>query len=519
MKKIISLILCLALAMTLVACGADSETNVPQDNPTQPAASQNDAETGAVLTDLGYPIDFSEDPYEVRMVITVQTGLPSQEGIDRIVALINEHTLRDLNMTLKLEILSFAQYMQTIPLELANLEKLDLLALPYEYGIQFTSAGYYNDLAPLLDTYGPHIMSTYPSEAVAKACTMDGFLFGVPVHKESCIQRTVIFRTDLLEKYQIDVSNISTLDDLNEVFAILADKEPGMWVTTLGKDMGGFPMADQSVSTVGACLMDMANSSVVENYYASEEFAEWITMTHEWNQKGWINPAAATDDQYALTFIMGQTASIIHDYGHPLTESELEGMTGFDLTLVRVTEPYCTTQSCAAWNYAIPAGSQAPEKAMIMLDYIMTQPAVMNLLNWGEEGVDYVVKDGLLDYPEGKDASTIGYNFRQGWILPNQFICTPWITDGPDVYNDFEGYNATAKNSLAIGFNFDPSAVMNEIAAVANVKEEYYNALNTGSVDPEEYLPEFLQALEDAGMQTVVDEVQRQLDAFLASKD
>lgn len=519
MKKIISLILCLALAITLVACGGGSETDAPQDNPTQPAASQNDAETGAVLTDLGYPIDFSEDPYEVRMVVTLQTGVPSQEGIDRITALINEHTLRDLNMTLKLEVLPFAQYYQTIPLELANMEKIDLLALPYEYGIQYTGFGYFNDLEPLLETYGSHILSTYPSEAVAKSCTVNDTLFGLPVHKENSIQRTVIFRTDILEKYQIDVSSISTLEDLNEIFEIVAENEPDMWVTVMGKDVGGFPMMDASLSTVGACLMDMENSSVVENYYASEEFAEWISMTREWNQKGWINPAAATDDQYYLTFIMGQCFSIIRDYGDPLQEPGLEQMCGFDLTLARLTDPYCTTQSCAPWSYAIPAGSQAPEKAMIMLDYLMTQPELMNLLNWGEEGVDYVVKGDVLDYPEGVDATTVGYSFRQGWILPNQFLCTPWITDGPNIYNEVKAYNETAINSIALGFNFDPSAVVNEIAAVANVRDEYYNALNTGSVDPEVYLPEFLQALDDAGMQTIVDEVQRQLDAFLASKN
>ena len=69
-----------------------------------------------------------------------------------------------------------------------------------------------------------------------------------------------------------------------------------------------------------------------------------------------------------------------------------------------------------------------------------------------------------------------------------------------------------------MGFVLDNSNILTELAAVANVNEEYLNALNTGAVDPDVYLPMFLQAQEEAGMQTIIDEIQRQLDAFIASK-
>ena len=40
---------------------------------------------------------------------------------------------------------------------------------------------------------------------------------------------------------------------------------------------------------------------------------------------------------------------------------------------------------------------------METLDYIYGSPEIMNLLNWGEEGVDYVIEDeenGIINYPE-----------------------------------------------------------------------------------------------------------------------
>ena len=53
----------------------------------------------------------------------------------------------------------------------------------------------------------------------------------------------------------------------------------------------------------------------------------------------------------------------------------------------------------------------------------------MNLLNWGEEGIDYVVEDEeneIINYPDGITADNVGYSLNLGWELPNQFIAYKW---------------------------------------------------------------------------------------------
>ena len=42
----------------------------------------------------------------------------------------------------------------------------------------------------------------------------------------------------------------------------------------------------------------------------------------------------------------------------------------------------------------------------------------------------------------------------------------------------------------------------------------YKRQLYTGSVDPDEYLPKLLEKLDDAGVQKVIDEMQRQVDVW-----
>ena len=78
--------------------------------------------------------------------------------------------------------------------------------------------------------------------------------------------------------------------------------------------------------------------------------------------------------------------------------------------------------------------------------------------------------------------------------------------------------NESAKASPALGFSFDSTPVRTEMASVGAVKDEYELSLDTGAVDPEKALPEFLEKLEAAGSQTIIDEIQKQLDEWKAAQ-
>ena len=55
-------------------------------------------------------------------------------------------------------------------------------------------------------------------------------------------------------------------------------------------------------------------------------------------------------------------------------------------------------------------------------------------------------------------------------------------------------------------------------SSVTNVHNKYYKALQTGAVDPEEYIPIYVQELKAAGIDELIKAVQAQLDDYLASK-
>ena len=77
-------------------------------------------------------------------------------------------------------------------------------------------------------------------------------------------------------------------------------------------------------------------------------------------------------------------------------------------------------------------------------------------------------------------------------------------------------YNTTM--SKAMGFTFDNAPVKTEYAACSAVQTQYRVALECGAMDPDQALKEFNDALYAAGLQKIMDEKQKQLDEWAASK-
>ena len=61
--------------------------------------------------------------------------------------------------------------------------------------------------------------------------------------------------------------------------------------------------------------------------------------------------------------------------------------------------------------------------------------------------------------------------------------------------------------------------MLNEVTACNNVVSQYDAALRWGTLNPDETLDQFNAELEAAGINEIIEEKQRQLDEYLASKE
>jgi len=392
--------------------------------------------------------------------------------------------------------------------------------------VQYMNAGQIIDMSELIDKYGTNIKQIY-GEDIAKINQIEGFVYGVPNQIERGSIPAVFMRKDLVEKYNIDTTQIKEPKDLESVFETVKAGEPDMTMlysindgdTPVTRLFRGDNLSDNNYLGV---LMDQTNSTKLENFFATDWFKDTTTMLYNWYQKGYISQDAGTNTENWRTVCKaGNLFSLFFAY-HPGTPVEFESSTGYDFEIVPFyNEPIINSSSYNGVTFSIAQNSENPEKTMEVLDYIYGSSEIMNLLNWGEQDKDYVIEDadnGIINFPEGITSDNAGYNLNLGWELPNQFIAYKWTGSDPKLWEKMEEFNSSAKSSKAVGFLFDSSNYSSEIAALSNIVKQYSGALYSGSGDPDELIPELLEALDDAGINEVIQAKQEQLDAFLAAK-
>lgn len=252
--------------------------------------------------------------------------------------------------------------------------------------------------------------------------------------------------------------------------------------------------------------------------FATEEFKKFAEKTREYYEAGYIDPAAASAQTSNDTLVQKQASAqyLIGTQSYALGyEVQTSAERGIEVAYVPCTPPYVDKTSTQGAMMAISTASKHPEKAMEFLNLLNTDSYLMTLFEYGVEGQHYTLdSDGLVVF---NDAERANYSpWRNG--MGNITILPAQQGEGKDFFkNTFVPYYSSAKGIPAFGYVFDPTSVETELAALANVAGQYALALCAGSVDPATALPEFLQKLEEAGMQKVVDEANVQLDAYFSA--
>ena len=135
-----------------------------------------------------------------------------------------------------------------------------------------------------------------------------------------------------------------------------------------------------------------------------------------------------------------------------------------------------------------------------------------DLCLYGIEGVNYT----RLDDGSCQKIKDSGYDFAT-WATSNVMTVSLENTDSKDKKQQYADFNANAKDSILMGFVFDRTKVEAEYQACNAVKAEYQKLVEMGFMG-EEGLQEYSDALDGAGVQVVLDELNAQLAEFFAAK-
>lgn len=525
MKKFFILSAVLAAGLMLGACG-NQET--PRET-LEGNAGENSKEKGSEA--LG---EDGEDISEITMAFF--TGVePNSESLQAVEDAINEISENKINVHVNLLPLGMGSYDQQVNLMIAGNEDLDLMATFFAGSTAFSSMQAQNQCMPLndyMEEYAPDVLSLFEKDEL-ETCSQNGELLGVPMYKDNVSNIYFTMRTDILEQLGLleKAQNISSMADIEEI--LLAVKE-NTDLTPIASSQAAGPLHFTNVLFeneffAASVFTKMANDYIgtmdsqpeaVVCLYETPEYKASVKLVKDWYDKGLVykDSATSTDSNYTQiasgkffsTFFTAQNATKIS------TIASCE----YDMTTVMIYSLPLETTSYNTNTWVVPVTSKEPEAAVKFLNLMYTDKEVVDLLNYGIEGSDYVVKDdGTYGYPKGYDSTNAGYHIDMTWLFGNQYLAGVWEGDDPESREISKEINAEASKSATFGFSADVSEFGTQIAAITSAVNEYAGTLQNGlAQDVDATLEEFLQKLNAAGIDQVADGVQAQLDAWISQE-
>lgn len=466
--------------------------------------TETSGDTGDEFVELDWLIFWAEDD-DAQMV---------EDAVnEKLEGLINAHL--DINWFER------GVYRERLRTMIAAGDTFDLLqtAPRFDY-YNYASRGALAPLDDLLAEYGRATYEMMPEE-FWNATRVDGKIYGSPNYQIVARRYGFLAHTSLLQESGFDLAAADELSDIEPLLEYVKNNPPAndyAWQVSKNHPYDNSMQTYLGFDTIGGGTSPGAvaigdDSLTVFNQFASDSFRDYVELMRSWYQAGYIKRDAATtvDDAgmvaeglYPVEWAMVAPGFL------PLMESGR----GESLTYVNVVEPFVQTDSIIATMTGISRTSRNPERAMMLIDLLNQDiEGLYNMLVYGIEGVHYELVDGFVRQFRAADASS-PYDPNVFWQFGNTFNLLLREGTDPSVPEETLDMNENSVKSLLLGFNFNPDPVRTELAQAQSVIDEFMPALVAGSVEPDEYLPEFLDKLQAAGVDRIVAEKQAQIRAW-----
>ncbi|MDD7026052.1 MAG: ABC transporter substrate-binding protein [Lachnospiraceae bacterium] len=477
-----------------------------------------------------------DEPRQEVVTLKWYMSLPSVAAdTAQIIEKLNEYTRDKIGVEIDYRPMSDSDYMEKMPTYINSGEDFDICFTSNwstDY-LQFAQRDAFLDLSELLPEYAAKTWSFIP-EQLWKAVSVDGAIYGIPSYKEMGWQGGIYVNGEMAREYGIDLSRVKTLEDYTEVLKTVSEKAKAENRKVIGisglSSPNGFALLTPYESLVGNGALPGASAvgeyknftkqPEVFNQYETQEYMDYCKTVYEWNKAGYLPADPLNYDQdtanrdndfsngtlfsYAISYAPGAAQAAVAQYGH-------------EVTFIPLMTPLLETRSGLGGLLAVSSGSRHPQKAVEFLNLLNTDEYVGTLIRHGIEGTHYsVVGETQIDKTMGGslDSQDNGYDYTFGWQFGSPFN-QKWDVSYPENIEElFQEYNASAVAGSHLGFTFDSTRVNTEISALTNIVAEYASALETGMVNPEEKIPEFLEALKANGADNLLQEVETQLNTW-----
>ncbi|MEK5477899.1 ABC transporter substrate-binding protein [Paenibacillus sp. FSL R5-0407] len=513
-----------AVSALLSACGGNGggkDASGAKNANTGSNAAVNSANSGG---DQAGP-DISQ---EVKLKMLLVGGKPAD--YDEVFDELNKLLKEKINATVETEFLDWADWTQKYPLKFAANEDFDIVytANWAFYNDQARKGGFLELTEDMLKTYMPKTWEAMPAVSWDQA-KVDGKLYMVPNNNMEVTDKVVIIREDLRKKYNLEP--INSPETYAAYVKAVGANEKGV------SAFGAKPADGWKWHELDQALLEQQNEwNLIDysfplaykltdekgqlfNVYDTPEFRELLTFYKDLaDNKGWSKNIVSNKNdvwQDMKAGKVGSYAQTLGTVGANLAEMrrdkpEYEGAI-VDLTPDKKKIASISTQN----GMAIHATSKNAERSLMLIDLLQNDKEIHDLTMYGIAGKHYepVGDDRFSAGPSA--ANYTGFS-NWGWNSPLNRKDASYPVEADEILKDWE---PKVHHFALETFVFDDSKVKNEVSNVGNVMLRYAIPLEYGLIDDlDKGQAELIKQLNSAGIGKIQEELQSQIDAFLAAQ-
>lgn len=550
-KKLVALLLSLALVLSLGACGGNggsstsSEASPSSTTEESGAAAESGDESQAETAETGeFQLPIVDEPTTLSYFVADDSNaaIMTTDWNDNE---FYQEMERRTGVHLEFEMVSSADYQTNFNLMIASGNLADMIYVGASYYAEGVDAaiddGYFLDLTDLVDEYMPNYERIRTSDVQYELLsTTDSGRLGAVYELRQSKQGPWLglwIRQDWLDDLNLDTP--VTFDDYHEVLTAFKNEKGATAPLILnfsGSD-GEFGTMSGGLNVLNSWQLDETGKVNFGPYM--DAWKEYVTIMHQWYTEGLIDPDfMATDERTAdmAKVVTGASGLFAALYTMPsVYEAASEDP---NMNLAPVNPPVMNEgdeghirlrDSYTSGNTAISADSENWEVALRWLDYLYTDEGAL-LANYGVEGDTFEFnEDGEPVFTDKILNNENGWTMTQtvaSYLCPSAGIAnwSDWTRELAgvpekdqacyDVWSEFsDDWRLPSSVTLTQDESTERAALYADISTI--VKEQTAQFIS-GALDIEENWDAYISALEASGMERAIEITQAAYDRYLA---
>ncbi|MFC4698365.1 ABC transporter substrate-binding protein [Enterococcus aquimarinus] len=473
--------------------------------------------SAAILTACGTQEKQSsaEGSEKTEKVIWYQVG-EEPKDFDQVMEKVNEKMKEDIGLELDMRLIPDGDYQQKIGVMINSGEEYDIAFINGSDYVNYGNKDAFLDLMPYLDKELKEATDRL-NDGFIKGAAMGDKLNAFPVNNALATTEYWVFNKELVDKYDLNVDNVQTLQDLGPILAEFSEKNDDPSITPIGMTSTSVYAPYDFINGQTLGVPFEGETDTIVNVYETEEMQNNIKTMHEYYEKGYILKDAATITSNPFPLDGGNWLVKRESGGDETSiKNALVNLAKKDLILKPLNSAYKTTGFARVGMHAVSASSKKQTEALELLNYVNTNKEVADLLVYGIEGQHYDRnEDGSITMTNTKDYYQGAWALLDCYLISSTTPVTEETEKNAEIAKEFQ---ENAPESPILGFSFDSSKFRTEMASISSIMDQYLPSLKTGTMDPEKVLPEMLEKIEKAGNDRIQEEAQRQYAEWLANK-